>query len=209
MLLIQSAARALWLFVIALACTRGPDSAPAPLSLPVPDSTVPPTAPERGSDDLGLHVVYPAPDDLVQVRDSSFLLGSVASGDVRVTINGMPVKVWPNGAWLAWIPFPPDSVIPFKIEARTDRDSVVLVYPVRRDPRFVPGEARAGQVWIDSVSLSPQGQAWLPADRVPDPLRPSGRGRQCTGVASRGHGGPPASAEATSGSAPCYPRLRA
>jgi hypothetical protein len=87
----------------------------------------------------------------------------VASGDVRVTINGMPVKVWPNGAWLAWIPFPPDSVIPFRIEARTDRDSVVLVYPVRRDPRFVPGEARVGNVWIDSVSLSPQGQAWLPS----------------------------------------------
>ncbi|HEY0350596.1 MAG TPA: N-acetylmuramoyl-L-alanine amidase [Gemmatimonadales bacterium] len=114
-------------------------------------------------DDIGLHVVYPAPDDLVRVRDSSFLLGSVASGDVRVTINGAPVKVWSNGAWLAWIPFPPDSVIPFKIEARTERDSVVLVYPVRRDPRYVPGEARVGNVWIDSVSLSPQGQSWLPS----------------------------------------------
>jgi N-acetylmuramoyl-L-alanine amidase len=163
MLPIQFAAGALWLIVIALACTRGPDTAPAPLSSPVADPAVRPPAPARGSDELGLHVVYPAPDDLVQVRDSSFLLGSVASGDVRVTINGMPVKVWPNGAWLAWIPFPPDSVIPFKIEARTDRDSVVLVYPVRRDPRFVSGEARVGQVWMDSISLSPQGQAWLPA----------------------------------------------
>jgi len=58
---------------------------------------------------------------------------------------------------------PPDSVIPFKIEARTERDSVVLVYPVRRDPRYLPGEARVGNVWIDSISLSPQGQSWLPS----------------------------------------------
>ena len=163
MLLIQSAAGALWLFVIALACTRAPGSAPAPLSLPPIDSPASPPAATRAQDEIGLHVVYPAPDDLVRVRDSSFLLGSVASGGVRLTINGTPVKVWPNGAWLAWIPFPPDSVIPFKIEARTERDSVVLIYPVRRDPRYLPGEARVGQVWIDSVSLSPQGQSWLPS----------------------------------------------
>jgi N-acetylmuramoyl-L-alanine amidase len=163
MLLIQSAAWALWLFVIALACTRGPNAAPAPLAvLPIDSPAAQPTAP-RAPDEIGLRVVYPAPDDLVRVRDSSFLLGSVASGDVRLTINGAPVKVWPNGAWLAWIPFPPDSVIPFKIEAHTERDSVVLVYPVRRDPRYLPGEARVGDVWIDSVSLSPRGQSWLPS----------------------------------------------
>ena len=159
----QSAVGALWLLVMALACTRGPSAAPAPLSLPPIDSPIAPPTVAPVPDDIGLHVVYPAPDDLVRVRDSSFLLGSVASGDVRVTINGAPVKVWSNGAWLAWIPFPPDSVIPFKIEARTERDSVVLVYPVRRDPRYVPGEARVGNVWIDSVSLSPQGQSWLPS----------------------------------------------
>jgi N-acetylmuramoyl-L-alanine amidase len=163
MLLIQSAAGALWLFVIALACARGPDSAPAPLSSPSIDSSASQPAVTHATDAIGLRVVYPAPTDLVRVRDSSFLLGSVASGDVRVSINGTPVKVWPNGAWLAWLPFPPDSVIRFKIEAHMEQDSVVLVYPVRRDPRFLPGEARVGNVWIDSVSLSPQGQAWLPS----------------------------------------------
>jgi N-acetylmuramoyl-L-alanine amidase len=107
-------------------------------------------------------VVYPAPEDLVRVRDSSFLLGSVASGNVRLTINGSPVRVWPNGAWLAWIPFPPDSVMEFRIEARLEGDSSILVYPVRRDRRYLPGEVRSGRAWIDSMSLSPQGQLWLP-----------------------------------------------
>jgi N-acetylmuramoyl-L-alanine amidase len=114
-------------------------------------------------DPIALHVVYPALDDLVRVRDSSFLLGSVASGDVRLTINGSRVRVWPNGAWLAWLPFPSDSVMQFRIEARLEGDSSVLVYPVRRDKRFFPVEVRSGGAWIDSVSLSPQGQVWIPA----------------------------------------------
>jgi N-acetylmuramoyl-L-alanine amidase len=116
-----------------------------------------------GQDPIDLRVVYPAPDDLVRVRDSSFLLGSVANGNIRVTINGSRVRVWPNGAWLAWIPFPPDGVIPFRIEARSDRDSSVLIYPVRRDPRYVPGEVRIGGAWIDTMSLLPRGQVWVPA----------------------------------------------
>jgi N-acetylmuramoyl-L-alanine amidase len=121
----------------------------------------PTSFPQR--DPIALHVVYPAPEDQVRVRDSSFLLGSVSDGEVRVTINGSRVRVWPNGAWLAWLPFPPDSVMQFRIEARRGQDSTVLVYPVRRDPRFLPGEVRSGAAWIDSMSLSPRGQVWLPS----------------------------------------------
>jgi len=110
---------------------------------------------------IDLRVVYPAPEDRVRVRDSSFLFGSVSDRQVRLTINGAPVRVWPNGAWLAWLPFPPDTVIQFRIEARSERDSTVLVYPVRRDPRFVPGVVASGKAWIDTMSLSPRGQAWV------------------------------------------------
>jgi N-acetylmuramoyl-L-alanine amidase len=110
---------------------------------------------------IALHVVYPAPEDRVRVRDSSFILGSVGGGDVRLSINGSRVRVWPNGAWLAWLPFPPDSVMQFHIEARRGRDSTVVNYQVRRDPRFVPGEVKAGRAWIDTMSLSPRGQVWV------------------------------------------------
>ena len=113
---------------------------------------------------IALRVVYPAPEDRVRVRDSSFLFGSVSSGNVRLTINGSPVRVWPNGAWLAWLPFPADSVMQFRIEARRGGDSSVMTYPVRRDPRFLPGEVTSGRAWIDSMSLSPRGQVWVPPD---------------------------------------------
>jgi N-acetylmuramoyl-L-alanine amidase len=120
----------------------------------------PPPAGSRGP--IALRVVYPAPEDLVRVRDSSFLLGSVSGGDVRLTVNGNRVRVWPNGAWLAWVPFPVDSVMEFRIEARRNGDSTVLIYPVRRDRRYLPGNVRSGSAWIDSMSLAPRGQVWVP-----------------------------------------------
>ena len=123
----------------------------------------PASAPAQSSP-IALRVVYPGPEDRVRVRDSSYLLGSVSSGDVRLRINGTPVRVWPNGAWLAWLPFPPDSVMQFRIEARRSPDSSVVTYPVRRDPRFLPGEVTSGRAWIDSMSLSPRGQVWVPPD---------------------------------------------
>lgn len=160
---------ALGLVLGALACSRQSDPAPAPrASRSGPDSTDSPVnrsemhAAPRVRDPIGLHVVYPAQDDVVRVHDSSFLFGSVSGGSVRVSINGLPVRVWPNGAWLAWIPFPADSVMRFRIEGRSGADSAVLIYPVRRDRRYLPGEVRVGGAWIDSVSLSPQGQVWLP-----------------------------------------------
>jgi N-acetylmuramoyl-L-alanine amidase len=98
----------------------------------------------------------------VRVQDSSFLFGSVASGDTKLTINGSPVRVWPNGAWLAWLPFPSDTLMQFRIVARTAADTFVLIYPVRRDRSSLPQEVRVGRAWVDSVSLAPQGQVWLP-----------------------------------------------
>src|SRR5437870_2084279 len=78
---------------------------------------LPAMQPVRGP--LALHVTYPAPDAVLQVRDSSFLFGTAGTGDARVTINGQPARVWPNGAWLAYMALPADSVMQLNIEART------------------------------------------------------------------------------------------
>jgi N-acetylmuramoyl-L-alanine amidase len=109
---------------------------------------------------LAIRVVYPPPDALVRAKDSSFLLGSVGTGDARLTINGYPVRVWPNGAWLAWIPLPQDSLMQFRIAARTAADASVLDYAVRRGGwKPPPGP----ELWLDSASLAPRGRVWWPA----------------------------------------------
>src|SRR5689334_18262022 len=161
----RSSRGALWLLLAAWACTpQSPPALSALRQLIVTSSPGRATSGKGGSSDpIALRVVYPAPEDRVRLRDSSFILGSVASKDVAVTINGTPVRVWPDGAWLAWLAFPPDSVMSFKITARRGVDSANMVYTVRRDQRFLPAEVRSGAAWIDSMSLSPRGQAWIPA----------------------------------------------
>ncbi|MGH7535303.1 MAG: N-acetylmuramoyl-L-alanine amidase family protein, partial [Gemmatimonadales bacterium] len=117
-------------------------------------------------------MIYPPAGSAVEVRDSSFLFGSAGTGDARVTINGRAVRVWPNGAWLAWLPFPPDSVMHFLVDARTDTDSAALDLEVRRahGERLVcqPGQGEVcrvpGALWVDSLSLSPSGRLWWPRD---------------------------------------------
>ncbi len=135
---------------------------PVEPALPLPSrvdsamaSTALPAVPEvRGP--LVLRVAYPPPDATVQVRDSSFLFGSAGTGEARVSINGHPVRVWPNGAWLAWLPFPPDSLMQFSIEGRTATDSALLTYALRRPPRAAEP--------LDSLSLTPRGRVWWPRD---------------------------------------------
>jgi N-acetylmuramoyl-L-alanine amidase len=105
-------------------------------------------------------VVYPPADAIVQVRDSSFLLGSVGSGDARLTINGQPARVWPNGAWLAYLPFPPDSIAEFQLEARNATDSASLTYLVHRTVKETAPPPGA-TVWVDTLSLTPRGRVWL------------------------------------------------
>ena len=169
MAVFHSPGRGWWLLAGALVCCRQSDpssSSTASLTLAQPsDSFV--TQSEFHSapavaDPVRLRVVYPSPTDVVRVRDSSFLFGSVADARTRLRINGHPVRVWPNGAWLAWIPFPQDTLMQFRIEASSSRDSSVLIYQVRRDRASLPWLLSVGAAWIDSVSISPQGQVWLP-----------------------------------------------
>ena len=110
---------------------------------------------------LQLSVIYPGPTDVVQAGDSSFMLGSTGNGSASLTINGAPVRVAPNGAWLAWLRFPPDSAARFELVARTPSDSASMVYEVHRAPRFVPPDTG---LWIDTLALTPRGSVWLPAD---------------------------------------------
>lgn len=128
---------------------------------PSPRSAALPPVPEaRGP--LDLRVRYPPPAALVQARDSSFLYGSAGTGAAKVTVNGLPARVWPNGAWLAWVPLPPDSLMRFLVEARTDSAVASVEHIVQRGNYRAPPPP-AG-VWIDTLSLAPRGMVWWPRD---------------------------------------------
>jgi N-acetylmuramoyl-L-alanine amidase len=118
---------------------------------------------------LRISVVYPAPTDVVSAWDSTFIFGSAGTGKADLTVNGVEVPVWPNGAWFAWLAIPADSDLVFTIEARTLLDSARLEYPVQRPRRFVPPDSG---VWIDTLSFSPAGPVWWPGtETLPVRLR--------------------------------------
>src|SRR5688500_13946124 len=96
------------------ACTAAPapSSAPAPTGpTPAPAARRPgalPPVPARNGP-LVIDVVYPTEGQTMAVRDSNFIFGNVGTGQARVTIDGAPVEVAPNGAFLAFLPVPADG----------------------------------------------------------------------------------------------------
>jgi len=113
---------------------RTPHAAPTPArvdkaSLPPANPNLPPVPQVDGP--LSIRVVYPTRDALIASRDSNFIFGTVGSGAAGLTINGELVPVWPNGAFLGWIPNPSAQSQWYDLEAYTATDTARLRYPVR------------------------------------------------------------------------------
>src|SRR2546428_7740822 len=87
---------------------------------------------------LRITVVYPKVTDVVQSRDSAFLFGSVGRGDAGLTVNGARVAVHPNGAWIAWVALPDDTIAPFRLVATVAGDTQAVDVTTRIVARFHP-----------------------------------------------------------------------
>jgi len=88
---------------------------------------------------LEIKVVYPPAGQLIEAKDSNFIFGSVGNGDAALTINGVPTPVWPNGAFMGWLPVPTAGLSRYDIIAATTTDTARLSHPVRLQlPPTVP-----------------------------------------------------------------------
>jgi N-acetylmuramoyl-L-alanine amidase len=148
----------------AAACARPitPAVSPAPIPAPRPVPNVPaapliavtrapvppanpklPPVPEVNGE-LKIKVVYPPANALVSSKDSNFIFGSVGNGTAGLTINGTLVPVWPNGAFMGWVPNPPGKTPEYELVAYTATDTVRYVHPVRtrtsHPPKVTPPE---------------------------------------------------------------------
>lgn len=97
--------------------------------LPVPNPKLPAVPAVDGP--LAIKVVYPTRNALVASRDSNFIFGTVGNGAAGLAINGELVPVWPNGAFIGWIPNPPADSQWYDLVAYTRADTARLRYPVR------------------------------------------------------------------------------
>lgn len=116
--------------------------------------------------DLAVRVVYPRENQVISVRDSTFLLGSVGSGAASLTINGAPVPVNPNGSFLAWLPFPSGDPPRYDLVASKGEASASASLTVGR-PRPPAPLAESGRLEVDRASVVPAaGLRLRPDERV-------------------------------------------
>jgi N-acetylmuramoyl-L-alanine amidase len=123
---------------------------------------------------LNPKVVFPERNQVIPVRDSNFIFGSVGNGHAKLTINGAPVPVAPNGTFLAYLPVPPSTAPRYDLVTYLDSggrlDSARATVPVRV-PRPIPDLSLSGRLVVDSASVSPRGGFIALPDS--DPIRVS------------------------------------
>jgi len=129
-----------------------------PAVIPSPNPKLPPVPQVRGP--LQITVTYPKPDQLLTVRDSNFIFGTVGTGDAALRINGVAVPVWPNGAFMGWLPVPPDSAPRYELLAGNATATARLTLPVKIPP--VPDTTRRGQPG-DTLNPVPPPDSLVPA----------------------------------------------
>jgi N-acetylmuramoyl-L-alanine amidase len=111
---------------------------------------------------VAIGVRYPSDNQLLTSRDSNFVLGSVGSGDASLTVNGTPVTVAPNGAFLAWLPMPTAAAPRYELVAVRGTDTVRQTLRVRLPVRTaLPA---TGRLRVDSASLTPGRGWWMRGD---------------------------------------------
>jgi N-acetylmuramoyl-L-alanine amidase len=166
---VKAAVSVLVLFVPACAPTV-PRVSPVPPAAPA----LPPVPAVDGA--LRLDVVHPPEGESIGAVDSTFIFGSVGSGRATLRINGTPVRLAPNGAFLAFLPVPADGV--YRLEAERDGERATLERRVRAAPSpvrtvtgttIVSGTVYPRGAWTlvegEPVEVgfrgTPGGQAWL------------------------------------------------
>ena len=145
-------------------------SAPAPAAVAAAAPTWP--AIPRVDGPLAIRVQYPSPNASIAARDSTFLLGTVNHGGATLTINGAPVVVRPNGAFLAWVAMPPRGRAQFELVATLPGgEAKSLTLPIRLPVERVPVDGSRAP-YFDTTSITPRAGLALRDD---EPVRVSVR----------------------------------
>ncbi|HUQ45484.1 MAG TPA: N-acetylmuramoyl-L-alanine amidase [Gemmatimonadaceae bacterium] len=104
-----------------------PNRPPAPVNPSLPAIPL-----ETGP--VAINVVYPTANSVVATRDSNFIFGSIGNGNAALFINGLPAPVWPNGAFLAFLPVPSREMSRYDLVAVLGRDTTRLSHPISLPP---------------------------------------------------------------------------
>jgi N-acetylmuramoyl-L-alanine amidase len=104
---------------------------------------------------LSIKVVYPGENAPRASVDSNYMIGSVGNGQAKLTINGQPATVYPNGAFMAYVKQPPVTTPKFDLVATLGADTARLTHDLRVPPVVTPLPLD-GKLIVDSSEFAPR-----------------------------------------------------
>src|SRR5437764_13943024 len=118
--------------VLLASCSRTPVPVTAPAPVPAPVAAKAPALPAIPVVDgpIAIRVVYPQAGQTITSRDSNFIFGSIGSGKATLRINGYPARVYPNGAFIAFIPNPPLASPRYELIAQRGGENVRATHSI-------------------------------------------------------------------------------
>lgn len=118
---------------------------------------------------LALAVRHPGPAAVLAPGGFAYLAGSAGSGRARMTVDGVPVPLHPNGSFAAYLPVPGRPF--YELVAVRGGDTVRVRHPVA----LAAGDALSsvdGPLRIDPSAVRPRGEiAAPPEERIAVSLR--------------------------------------
>ncbi|HEV7587905.1 MAG TPA: N-acetylmuramoyl-L-alanine amidase [Longimicrobium sp.] len=161
-LCIHTPRAALAVALLASACAPPARTGPAPSQAPASPASppvyvpltpgLPPIAAVEGP--LAIRLVAPEPGQAKPFRDSTFLYGSVGTGGAALLVDGTPVPVAPNGAFIAYLPVPADGV--WRLEAVKGAERAEATYTYRaRAAATVSRADTATESGTDTAAIRP------------------------------------------------------
>ncbi|HEX8361545.1 MAG TPA: hypothetical protein VF613_15630, partial [Longimicrobium sp.] len=101
---------------------------------------------------LAIRVVNPGADAVRPRLDSTFIYGTVGTGGAALTINGTPVPVAPNGAFIAYLPLPASG----RWELNAFKDGQTATHTVTYRAPAAPAATAAAPAEGTGVFASPR-----------------------------------------------------
>jgi len=117
-------------------------TAPDPESLQIP-----PPAP--GPNPPVINIIYPKEGQIVNAKDSSFIIGNITPRS-ELKINGLPVRVYRNGAFLGFVPLTPGDFT-FELMATNEGGTTIRTLAVKVPLPVIPTPP-------DSFRIEPEGK---------------------------------------------------
>lgn len=137
---------------------------------PEPVAVLPDVPEERGP--LDVRLAYPKPGAPKPNADSTFLFGTVGTGDAELTINDIEIPIAPNGSFLVYLPVPDDGRYRFEAQAGDEVERMTFAYErpatvddVRPLPRMRTGTVITGRDTLGEASVIVAGSETPGGDR--------------------------------------------